>query len=65
MARRGKSYLEKAKLVDRSKLYSPSEALALVKQTARAKFDETVEVALKLGVDPRHADQQEIGRAHV
>ena len=58
MARRGKSYLEKAKLVDRSKLYSPSEALALVKQTARAKFDETVEVALKLGVDPRHADQQ-------
>jgi len=58
VARRGKSYLEKAKLVDRSKLYSPSEALALVKQTARAKFDETVEVALKLGVDPRHADQQ-------
>jgi len=58
VARRGKSYLEKAKLVDRSKLYSPSEALALVKQTARAKFDETVEVALQLGVDPRHADQQ-------
>ncbi|MFS8543601.1 MAG: 50S ribosomal protein L1, partial [Limnochordales bacterium] len=58
MARRGKSYQEKAKLVDRSRLYSPAEALALVKQTARAKFDETVEVALKLGVDPRHADQQ-------
>ena len=58
MARHGKSYLEKAKLVDRSRLYSPAEAVALVKQTARAKFDETVEVALKLGVDPRHADQQ-------
>lgn len=58
MARKGKSYLEKAKLIDRNKQYSPSEALALVKQTARAKFDETVEVALKLGVDPRHADQQ-------
>lgn len=58
MARKGKTYVEKAKLVDRDKLYSPAEALALVKQTARAKFDETVEVALKLGVDPRHADQQ-------
>lgn len=58
MARRGKTYLEKAKLVDRDKQYSPSEALALVKETARAKFDETVEVAFKLGVDPRHADQQ-------
>lgn len=58
MARKGKSYQEKAKLVDRTRLYSPGEALALVKETARAKFDETVEVALKLGVDPRHADQQ-------
>ena len=58
MARKGKSYVEKAKLVERGKLYSPAEALALAKQTARAKFDETVEVALKLGVDPRHADQQ-------
>lgn len=58
MARRGKTYVEKAKLVDRDKDYMPREALALVKQTARAKFDETVEVALKLGVDPRHADQQ-------
>src|SRR5690606_23130854 len=58
MARRSKSYLEKAKLVDRTRLYSPAEAMALVKQTARAKFDETVEVALKLGVDTRHADQQ-------
>ncbi len=58
MARHGKSYQEKAKLIDRARLYSPAEALALAKQTARAKFDETVEVALKLGVDPRHADQQ-------
>jgi len=58
MARRGKTYVEKAKLVDGNKLYGPAEALALAKQTARAKFDETVEVALKLGVDPRHADQQ-------
>ncbi|MBO8142604.1 MAG: 50S ribosomal protein L1 [Firmicutes bacterium] len=58
MARHGKTYLEKAKLVDRAKLYSPAEALALAKQTARARFDETVEVAMKLGVDPRHADQQ-------
>lgn len=58
MARRGKTYVEKAKLVDRDKDYLPREALELVKETARAKFDETVEVALKLGVDPRHADQQ-------
>src|SRR5690625_1532611 len=58
MARRGKTYVEKAKLVDRDKSYLPAEALALAKETARAKFDETVEVALKLGVDPRHADQQ-------
>src|SRR5690625_4566411 len=58
MARKGKTYVEKAKLVDREKLYDPTEALALIKETARAKFDETVEVAFKLGVDPRHADQQ-------
>lgn len=58
MARRGKTYVEKAKLVDREKHYAPREALALVKQTARANFDETVEVALQLGVDPRHAEQQ-------
>lgn len=58
MAKRGKRYAEVAKLVDREKLYSPAEAIELVKQCASAKFDETVEVALKLGVDPRHADQQ-------
>mgnify|MGYP000847442507 FL=1 len=58
MAKRGKRYQDVAKLVDTEKLYSPSEAIALVKKCASAKFDETVEVAFKLGVDPRHADQQ-------
>ncbi len=58
MAKRGKRYQEVAKLVDRQKFYSPTEAIALVKKCATAKFDETVEVAFKLGVDPRHADQQ-------
>lgn len=58
MAKRGKRYQEVAKLVDNEKLYSPSEAIALAKKCASAKFDETVEVAFKLGVDPRHADQQ-------
>lgn len=55
---RGKKYQESAKLVDRAKLYDPKEALELVQQTAKAKFDESVEVHAKLGVDPRHADQQ-------
>lgn len=58
MAKRGKRYQEIAKLVDTEKFYSPSEAIALAKKCASAKFDETVEVAFKLGVDPRHADQQ-------
>lgn len=58
MAKRGKRYQDAAKLIDSEKLYSPSEAIALVKKCATAKFDETVEVAFKLGVDPRHADQQ-------
>lgn len=58
MAKRGKRYQEVAKLVDSQKFYSPTEAIALVKKCATAKFDETVEVAFKLGVDPRHADQQ-------
>ncbi len=58
MAKRGKRYQDAAKLVDTEKLYSPVEAIELVKKCATAKFDETVEVAFKLGVDPRHADQQ-------
>ena len=56
--KRGKKYLEIAKLVEAGKLYTVEEALELVKKTKTAKFVETVEVALKLGVDPRHADQQ-------
>lgn len=55
---RGKKYQESAKLVDKLKLYDPSEALELTQKAAKAKFDETVEVHIKLGVDSRHADQQ-------
>ncbi len=55
---RGKKYKESAKLVDGTKLYDPVEALELVQKTSKAKFDETVEVHLKMGVDSRHADQQ-------
>ena len=58
MPRRGKKYQESAKLVDRSNLYDVNEALDLVTKTAKANFDETVELAVRLGVDPRHADQQ-------
>lgn len=58
MAKRGKRYQDVVKLVDTEKLYSPAEAIQLLKKCASAKFDETVEVAFKLGVDPRHADQQ-------
>lgn len=58
MRQRGKRYLEAAKKVDRLNLYEPKEALNLVKEMANAKFDESVEVAIKLGVDPKHADQQ-------
>ncbi len=54
----GKKYIESAKLVDRSKLYDPNEALELAVKAATAKFDETVEVHIRLGVDSRHADQQ-------
>ena len=54
----GKKYVDSAKLVDRSKLYESTEALELVCQTAKAKFDETVELHVRLGVDSRHADQQ-------
>lgn len=58
MPKRGKTYKEAAKLVDRSVLYDVNEGLGLVLSTAKAKFDETVEVHIKLGVDGRHADQQ-------
>ena len=58
MAKMGKKYTDSAKLIDRSKAYDPSEAMALVCQTAKAKFDETVEIHIRLGVDSRHADQQ-------
>jgi len=55
---RGKNYKESAKLVDRTQLYDPAEAFDLVIKTSKAKFDETVELHIKLGVDSRHADQQ-------
>lgn len=58
MARRGKKYLEAAKLVDKSKLYTTDEALDIAQKASYAKFDETVELHFRLGVDPRHADQQ-------
>ena len=54
----GKKYADSLKLIDRSKQYDPEEAVALAKQTAKCKFDETIEISVRLGVDPRHADQQ-------
>lgn len=58
MAKHGKKYTDALKLIEAEKQYEPSEAFDLVKQTATAKFDETIEVSINLGVDPRHADQQ-------
>jgi large subunit ribosomal protein L1 len=58
MAIKGKNYIESAKLVDKNTLYTAEEALDLVLKTSKAKFDETIELHVKLGVDPRHADQQ-------
>jgi len=55
---RGKNYKESAKLVDRTQLYDPADAFDLVIKASKAKFDETVELHIKLGVDSRHADQQ-------
>ena len=54
----GKKYAESLKLIDRNKQYDPEEAIALAKQTAKCKFNETIEISVRLGVDPRHADQQ-------
>jgi len=58
MAKHGKKYQEASKLVDKSKAYSPEEAIELAKKASYVKFDETVELHLKMGVDPRAADQQ-------
>lgn len=58
MAKRGKKYEESLKIVDRHKLYDPLEAIELVLKTSKANFDETIELSVRLGVDPRHADQQ-------
>ncbi len=58
MAKVGKKYSESSKLVEKNKMYDPAEALALVCQTSKAKFDETIEIHIRLGVDSRHADQQ-------
>lgn len=58
MAKRGKRYNEISQKVDKTKVYTPEEALELVFETKSAKFVETVELAIRLGVDPRHADQQ-------
>lgn len=58
MPKRGKNYQEAAKLYDKAQLFDPKEALEMVLNTSKAKFDETIEVHVKLGVDGRHADQQ-------
>ena len=63
MANRGKKYIDAAKLVDRTKEYDPKDAVELAKKTAYANFDETVELHLNMGLDPRHADQQVRGVA--
>lgn len=58
MPKRGKNYTESMKLVDRTTLYDVDAAIELVQKTAKAKFDETIDLSVRLGVDPRHADQQ-------
>ncbi len=58
MSKPGKRYTAVAQLVDRQRLYAPEEAVKLLKQVANAKFDETVELHFRLGIDPRHSDQQ-------
>lgn len=56
--KKGKNYVDSVKLIDKTKQYTESEAMEVVLQTAKAKFDETIELHVRLGVDPRHADQQ-------
>jgi large subunit ribosomal protein L1 len=63
--KRSKSYRKAAELIDRDRLYAPAEALELAKQTSPVKFDATVEVALRLGVDPRKADQMVRGTVNL
>lgn len=63
MQKHGKKYTEASKLVEAEKLYTPEEALALLKKLSYVKFDPTVELHMKLGVDPRHADQMVRGTA--
>ncbi len=58
MEKHGKKYQEASKLADKSKAYAPEEAIELAKKASYAKFDETVELHLRMGVDPRSADQQ-------
>ena len=56
--KRGKNYIDSKKLIESNKLYDSAEAMDIALQTAKSKFDETIELHVKLGVDPRHADQQ-------
>jgi large subunit ribosomal protein L1 len=63
MPKRGKRYREAAALIDESKAYSSAEAVELAKQTSTVKYDETVEIHMRMGLDPRHADQQVRGLA--
>ena len=56
--KKGKKYIASAELIEAAKLYDPSDAMKLVCETSKAKFDETIEVHVRLGVDSRHADQQ-------
>ncbi|MER2093250.1 MAG: 50S ribosomal protein L1, partial [Saccharopolyspora rectivirgula] len=65
MAKRSKAYQQAAELVDRTRLYTPMEAAELAKKTAKTKMDATVEVAMRLGVDPRKADQMVRGTVNL
>ncbi len=63
MPKKGKRYIDAAGKIDKDKLYTPDEAIALAKEVHPAKFDETVELHIKTGLDPRHAEQQIRGSA--